>query len=130
MNASELAAKMLEWEKNKRALDALGAEIEAEVLKIGKTQTVGNCRVTYSGGRSSYDYQTPAAKAPPELLEKYSTEYEIVNWDEVAKAVPETVKKFTTIETQIDYKAICKEAKLEPVELSTTAPTATIKLEK
>ena len=130
MNASELAAKMLEWEKNKRALDALGAEIEAEVLKLKDTQVVGCVRVTYSGGRASYDYKTLGLTAPDDIITKYSTDYEIVNWDEVAKAVPETVKKFTTIETQIDYKAICKEAKLEPVVLSTTAPTATIKLEK
>lgn len=46
MDASELAAKMLQWEEVKRSLDALTEEIQAAVLAIGKTQTVGNVRAS------------------------------------------------------------------------------------
>jgi len=48
---------MLEWEEIQRKADELKAYIEAEVLAIGKTQTVGNVRATYSAGRKSYDYE-------------------------------------------------------------------------
>ena len=129
MNASELAAKMLQWEKDKRALDALSAEIEAEVLKIGKTQVVGSVRVTYSGGRATYDYEASAAKAPAELVEKYSEENAVVDWDAVAEEVPEVVEKFTTISVSVDWSSVCKEMKIPLIVVSRTEPKATIKLE-
>jgi hypothetical protein len=129
MDASELATKMLEWEKGKKSLDALGAEIESEVLKIGKTQVVGGCRVTYAAGRATNDYKTPALTAPKEIIDRFSTPMKIVDWDAVAQVVPEVVEEFTKIEYDVDYKAILKEAKLEPLVVSRTEPTATIKLE-
>jgi hypothetical protein len=130
MDSSELAAKMLEWEKQKRALDALGAEIESEVIGLGKTQVVGKVRVTYSGGRATYDYKTPALTAPSELIDRYATPRSVVDWDAVADAVPEVVSKFTTTEYDIDYKAVLKEANIDPLVVSKTEPTATIKLEQ
>jgi len=130
MNASELAEKMLLWEKNERANQELAKEIEAEVLKIEKTQVVGGVRVTYSGGRSTYDYQTPAVSAPPELLAKYASQVKTTDWDAVADEVPEIVEKHTTTNFTYDYKSILKDAGIEPVVLSKTEPTATIKLEK
>jgi len=130
MNASELAEKMLLWEKNKIELDALGAEIEAEVLKLEKTQVVGGVRVTYSGGRSTYDYSTPCLTVDETIKAKFATEREVVDWNAVADEAPEIVKKFTTIETDYDYKSICKEANIKPVVLSKSDPTATIKLDK
>jgi hypothetical protein len=54
MNASELAQAMLLWEQKRRELDMLEAEIKAAVLAIGKTQTVGSVRASYSAGRKSY----------------------------------------------------------------------------
>lgn len=130
MDASELAKKMLDWEEKKRVLDTLGAEIEAEVLKIAKTQVVGGVRVTYSGGRATYDYEIPAREASIELIEKYSTERKVVDWDAVADEVPEVIKKFTSVEVSVDWKAVCKESKIDPVILSCSEPTATIKLDK
>jgi len=130
MNASELAEKMLLWEKNERANNELAKEIEAEVLKLEKTQVVGGVRVTYSGGRSTYDYQTPAAKAPDEIIDKYSVPINTTDWEAVKNEVPDVVAKHTTTEIGFDYKSICKEANIEPVVLSKTDPTATIKLEK
>jgi hypothetical protein len=130
MNATELATKMLEWEKGKRALDELGAEIEAEVLTLQKTQVVGNCRVTYSGGRAAYDYETPGKTAPKEIIDMLTMRIETVDWEGVKATVPDVVAEFTRIENKVDYKTVCKEAKIEPVVISTTAPSATIKLEK
>ena len=130
MNASELAEKMLLWEKNERANKELAKEIEAEVLKLEKTQVVGGARVTYSGGRSTYDYETPSKSVASEIKKKYATERETIDWAAVADEAPEIVAKHTTIEIDYDYKSILKDAGIEPVVLSKTEPTATIKLEK
>jgi hypothetical protein len=129
MNATELAQKMLEWEKGKRALDTLSAEIEAEVLTIGKTQVVGGCRATYSGGRSTYDYQVPCQDVPGDALAKFSTSRDVTDWVRVAAEVPDIVAKFTVTTFDFDYRAICKEEGLKPLVLSTTAPSVTVKLE-
>ncbi|MFA5379468.1 MAG: hypothetical protein WC455_27170 [Dehalococcoidia bacterium] len=129
MNASELAKKILQWEEQKRALDALTAEIEAEVIAVGKTQVAGSVRVTYSGGRATYDYETPAREAPIELIEKYSDEIKVVDWNAVKAEVPEIVEKFTSVEVMVAWNQVCKEAGIEPVVLSKTEPTAKIKLE-
>ncbi len=129
MDASELATKMLEWEKNKRALDALGSEIEAEVLKLGKTQVVGKCRVTYSGGRATYDYETSGKFAPNEIIAMCTVPVQITDWEGVKATVPDVVAEFTHTENRVDYKTVCKEAKIEPLIVSKTEPTATIKLE-
>jgi hypothetical protein len=130
MNASELAEKMLLWEKNERANNELAKEIESEVLKLEKTQVVGGARVTYSGGRSTYDYETPAVKAPPELLVKYATQVRTTDWDAVEAEAPEIVAKHSVTNYVYDYKSILKEANIEPVVASKTDPTATIKLDK
>jgi len=53
---SRLAAMMLDWEVCQLKADELKTRIEAEVLAIGKTQTVGNVRATYSAGRRAFDY--------------------------------------------------------------------------
>jgi len=129
MNASELAAKMLEWEALKRTLDVLTKAIEAEVLKIGKTQVVGSVRVTYSGGRATYDYETPGKDAPAELITEHSEEHAVVDWDAVAEEVPDVVEKHTSVNVSVDWSAVCKDAKIAPVVVSRTEPKATIKLE-
>ena len=129
MDASELATKMLEWEKNKRALDTLGAEIEAEVVKVGKTQVVGKCRVRYSDGRCTYDYQTPCKTVDGVLLAKHAIPVDTTDWKAVAAEVPEVVSKFTVRDFSYDWKAILKEAGLEPIVVSKTEPSATIMLE-
>ena len=56
VDVTELAHKMLEWQEAQARADLLKMDIEAAVLQIGKTQTVGNVRATYSAGRKSYDY--------------------------------------------------------------------------
>lgn len=61
MDANTLAKKMIEWGERKAELDALEEEIAAAVLEVGKTQTVGNVRATYSSGRGKYDYERAAA---------------------------------------------------------------------
>lgn len=72
MDSSELALKMLEWEKAKIALDILSAEIVVGVLAVGKTQTVGNVRASYSKGRKRYDYKTPGRSATVDTIAAYT----------------------------------------------------------
>lgn len=80
MDASELAAKMLQWEEVKRSLDALTEEIQAAVLAIGKTQTVGNVRASFAAGRKTYDYSAAWRAAygdtePPADFAKVTYDY-------------------------------------------------------
>jgi len=108
MKASELAARMLEYEQRKRELDALEAEIVAAVLETGTTQTVGNVRASYSTGRKSYDYRAALdGRDAAELLP----------WTE---EVPATVK--------IDYRAACKGLGVEDVPYTQSEPSVTVKL--
>jgi len=86
MNASELAAKMLEWEQKKEELIVIEDEIKASVMAMEKTQTVGNVRASYSKGKGKTDY----AKA----------------WDHSGVRIPyEDFESYQTIST--DWKALC-----------------------
>ena len=111
MDMSELATKMLEWEKLMCAADTLAAEIEAAVLEIGKTQTAGNVRASYSGGRKSYDYQAAA---------------------DGHKMVSEaTICLFTCIVPQtyrVDWRGICQHVGIEDIPFTQSAPSVTVKL--
>jgi hypothetical protein len=107
MDMSELAQKMLEWEEGKKRLVELEKEIKTAVLDIGKTQTVGNVRVTFSAGRKSYDYETPGKSADAGLIETYTQ---------------------TTTTTSTDWRQVCKDAEIEPVVISQSAPSASVKL--
>jgi hypothetical protein len=106
MNASELAQKMLEWEQIKRQLDTIGNEIEAAVLEIGKTQTVGNVRATFSNGRKTYDYQAAADGHPM-----------------VSDATKSLFSK-----TVIDWQAICQHVGIKKVPFTQGEPSVSIKL--
>lgn len=94
MNASKLALEMLRWEEMQREANALAAEIEAAVLEIGKTQTVGNCRATYSQGRKKFDYKTPGQVADMETIMLHTETVVKTDWRAVCKAIdikPEVV---------------------------------------
>ena len=110
MNNSELASKMLEWESRKIEMDALEADIRSAVLGLGKTQTVGNVRATYSAGRRSFNYQAAAERHP-----MVSTT---------------TVGLFTTtkIITTTDWKAICEHVGAEDAPFTQGDPSVSIKL--
>ena len=130
MDSSELAMKMLEWEKQTRANNVLGAEIEAEVLRLGKTQVVGKCRVTYRNGTATYDYETPCKSVDPAILAQHAVTVDTVDWKAVAAEVPEVIKKHTTQSFAYSWKTVLKAANLEPLVVSRTDPTATIKLDE
>lgn len=107
MNASELAQRMLEWERVKAELDALTTEIEDAVMDLGETQTVGKVRASYSGGRKTYDYETAGQNAPPSIIEDFTEEV-------------------TTIKT--DWRSICKKAGIEDVPFRQSDPSVRVKL--
>ena len=72
MTQRELAEKMLTWGDLQAQANALAAEIQAAVLDVGKTQTVGTVRVTYSQPRKGYDYKTFAVVHPPAVVKPYT----------------------------------------------------------
>jgi len=128
MNSSELASKMLEWERIRKELDAIEASIKESVMELGKTQTVGNVTASYRSGTRTFDYQASCATVDGETLSKYSTARDIINWDAVADEVPEVVSRFTVRTFDYDYKGICKELDIEPIVIGQTEPSVSIKI--
>jgi hypothetical protein len=107
MDGSELAQKMLEWEKITLQAYQLAEEIRVAVFELGKTQTVGNVRATYSAGRKTYDYQTAAKEVAPQ----------------------DVIEKHTTIETitKTDWRQVCIDALIE-APYTQSEPSVTLKL--
>jgi hypothetical protein len=109
MNASELATKMLQWEQKRLELDALETEIKEAVLTIGKTQTVGNVRASYSKGRTTYDYQA-------------AVEIGIA----AEKIHPDELYHYQIIKT--DWRAACKAFDLDAFVKNQSGPSVSVKL--
>ena len=137
MNATELATKMLEWETTQRAADMLRAEIEAAVLAVGKTQTVGNVRATFSAGRRTFDYRAAVDRAeaagllaPGSLdpFESVKIDYFGATEAAIAEGVLPVDYLMPFTETVIDYTAAAKELGLDAPVKSQTEPSVTLKL--
>lgn len=137
MNATELATRMLEWETTQRAADALRAEIEAAVLALGKTQTVGNVRATFSAGRRTFDYRAAVDNAEAAgLLAPGSLapwESNAIDYREVTESAikdgllePGYLTPFTSV--NIDYTAAAKGLSLDAPVKSQSEPSVTVKL--
>ena len=108
MDATELAKKMLEWQEAQARADLLKMDTEAAALQIGKTQTVGNVRATYSAGRKSYDY------AEAWRARGYGTGVDIEQFQKVT----------------YDYKAACEAAGITQADIPFTqsAPSVMLKI--
>lgn len=106
MEPNELARRMLEWQDAQAHADLLKMEIEAAVLELGKTQTVGSVRATYSAGRKSYDYEA-AWKAGG-----YGTGVDIEKYQR----------------TTYDYKSACLDAEIQDVPFTQGAPSVSLKV--
>ena len=108
MNATELAIEMLKWEELKQQLNETEERIVRAVMDIGKTQTVGNVRASYSGGRKSYDYQAAATR---------------LNISE------ETIGQFTTIPApRIDWRGICTYVDAKEIPYTMSDPSVSVKM--
>ena len=105
MDASYLATLMLRWEMQRRELDELEAAIRDSVLQLGKTQTVGNVRATYSAGRKSYDYRAAIDAFDPH---------------------PSALEPFQSIVT--DYRAACQGLDIADVPFTEGTPSVSLKL--
>ena len=78
MDAKELAQKMLEWQVNAERQQVLEKEISEAVLEIGKTQTVGNCRATFSKPRKSYQSWEDVVIAFANDIDKIKEKFTVV----------------------------------------------------
>jgi len=105
MNATELAEKMLQWQEAQKRADVLKVEIQHAVLAIGKTQTVGDVRASYSRGRKVYDYEIGGRTASEEIIALH-----------------------TKTVTSVDWRKVSKDAKIEPVVVSQGEPSVKLKL--
>ena len=82
MNLSE---QMSRWGELKLQLNFLEAEIQEQVLQLGKTQEVGNVIAKLSKGNGSYAYRSIANELPvsQETVEAFSEV--VVDWKKVAE---------------------------------------------
>ena len=108
MDSKELAKKMLEWQELEERKIALEAEIEQAVLEIGKTQTVGNCRATFSNPRKSYQSWEDAvlAKADFEHVKENWTVIPepYIDWAEAGKELKITRESWIPIDAKPTVK--------------------------
>lgn len=137
MDASTLASLMLDYEAAQRRADALRTQIEAAVLEIGKTQTVGNVRATFSAGRRTFDYHAAidaalnAGTLEPESLAPYEM-LDIDFFSVVESAIAggllsgEYLDPYTRIKT--DYASAAKGLGLEAPVLEQKPASVTVKL--
>jgi len=129
MNASELAAKMLEWEVKKNELDTLETEIKQAVLELQSTQKAGSVVASYSSGRREFDYETPGKTAPLEIVEANTTKNEYVDWEAAKPLIdPDIVTEFTRIEEKVNWSAVCKDAKIKPLVIKDGTPSVTVNI--
>ena len=137
MDASTLASLMLDYEAAQRKADALRTEIEAAVLEIGKTQTVGNVRATFSAGRRTFDYRAAidAAEAAGQLEPGSLGQWEVddIDYFEAVQAAIQDgifdsgyLIPYTT--TRVDYTAAAKALGLEAPVLEQKPASVTVKL--
>lgn len=87
MNSKELAQKMLQYGELMEQAQALEKEIKDAVLEVGKTQTVGNVRATFSNPRKSYQSWEDAVLEIDGFVQDDYTEYPepFVNWQRAGK---------------------------------------------
>ena len=131
MNASELAEKMLLWEKNKKELDSLEDEIKFAVLELKSTQNVGNVSASYSKGRRELDYETPGKLAKIEIIKSNTIVDKIVDWGAVATLIDKEIIDECTHEIEnVNWSGVCKAAKIDPIVIKDGTPSVTIKLNK
>ena len=129
MNASELATKMLEWESKKKELDTLETEIKQAVLELQSTQKVGNVVASYTNGRRELDYETPGKNAPVYWITSNTTRTEYVDWEAAKPLIyPDIIAEFTRIEENVNWSAVCKDAKIEPLVIKEGTPSVTVKI--
>lgn len=113
VDMSQLATMMLEWERQQKRADALRTTIEATVMQIGKTHTVGNVRASYSGGRKTYNYQEAG--------------------DAHLKVTGEMIRLYTTRPPPVtDWRKVCEHVGVERSDIPFTQspPSVTVKLLK
>jgi hypothetical protein len=114
MTPSELASLMLDWEGMQKRADELRAKIVEEVLSVGKTQTVGNVRASYSSGRKNYDYAGS-----------------IMAMERDGTLAPDALDPYTEIipaTTKVDFRAACVGLGIEDIPFTQSPPSVTLKL--
>jgi len=120
MDASQLALKMLDWETKRKELDALGAEITDAVLAIGKTQTVGNVRASYSDGRRTFDHEYPVQMERRRALAEDN--------GDALKEIDYFIAANTVVVSSTSWRVVREALKLEPLCTGKSSPSVTLKL--
>ena len=112
----QLAKDILEWREKRTELQVIEDRIKQAVLDLGKTQTVGDVRASYSAGRRTFGYK--------EAVEGY-----VAQEPEDLVAFLERVEANTRVvtTTDVDYRAICDAWKLTAPVITEGNPSVDIK---
>jgi hypothetical protein len=86
MDAIELTKLFVEYRETADRLAALEAQIAAEVLALGKSQTIANVKATYYSPSVEVDWASAceAAEIPDNIVAKYTVTKDMVSWAKVA----------------------------------------------
>lgn len=98
---------MQSWKAKKAELAEIERQIQAEVMALEKTVTLGTVRASYSGGRKTYDYEGACKDVPQVVLDAYTT------------TIPAS--------RMVDYKALCDGEEIE-AKFDKSKPKVTLKL--
>jgi hypothetical protein len=112
----QLAKDMLAWREKRTELDVIEDRIREAVLELGKTQTVGDVKASYSAGRRTFGYQQAVQDymaQKPEMMQALIADVE------------SQTRTVTT--TTVDYKTLCGRWKLEAPVVAQSEPSVSIK---
>jgi hypothetical protein len=105
-NDTDLAYAMLDWKVATQEANELAEKIKQYVLELGKTQTVGNVRASYSKGRTKHHYDEA--------------------WLLAGKTVRDVPGEFQKVSYK--WKEACEDAGIEDIPASPGTPSVTVKL--
>jgi len=114
LDPSALAQKMLDWRTKRLQLDQLEFQIKQSVLRMEKTQVVGNVRATYTKGRKTYDYEGRCSNLS-------------LGDERSAEQVEVVIARHTVPKT--NWNKVCKELELKAVPYTQSKPSVSLKLE-
>ncbi len=114
MSRRDLALLILQYEDEIKKADQTAKQIQAEIMTLAESVTVGSVTAKYSKGRATLDWESPVRQhdlthgIDDEILEKHSTWVDPVTTDG---------------HTDVDYKSIANDLEIDPRIVKSPVPS-------
>lgn len=92
-----LTEKLEQYRKAQELADELAAEIKAEVIKLGKSQSVDGVTATYRKGVAKVDYKAAADALDVDIAGYESVKVDFTKAVKAAELDPEKLAPFTIV---------------------------------